>query len=124
MIGWQFDEALETDTRQAVSRWWVHRCPSPGAPIPDGLVEDVQAARLALDDGLQRRLWDLAILLPEPRRAACEEEIAKLDPWHVLCDMASTGCNSAAAEREAADEYDRDLIAALEERARRREDLT
>ena len=84
MIGWRFDEALAADTRQALSRWWVHRCPSPAAPIPDGLVEDVQTARCAPDDGLQRRLWDLATILQPPRRTASTETIAELDPWHVL----------------------------------------
>ena len=69
MIDWQFAEALAVDTHQAVARWWARRRPLAAAPIPDGLVDDLQAARLALDDGLQRRLWDLATILPQPQRA-------------------------------------------------------
>ena len=94
-------------------------------PIPEGLVEDLQAARLALDDGLQRRLWDLATILPAPQRADLTKRIAELDPWHVLSEMAAGRAqpDTAAGEREAAREDDRDLIAALKERARRRERL-
>jgi len=124
MIGWRFSEALAVDTQEAVARWWAGRRPSAAAAIPDGLVEDLQTARLALDDGLQRRLWDSAILLPEPQRTACKEKIAKLDPWHVLCDMAPTRRGPAAAERGTAQENQQELIAALKERANRREDLT
>jgi hypothetical protein len=52
MIGWRFEEALALDTCEAVTRWWAQRGPSPAAPIPDGLVEDLQTARLALDEGV------------------------------------------------------------------------
>ena len=123
MIGWRFEEVLAVDTREAVTRWWAHRRPSPVAPIPIGLIGDLQEVRVALDDWLQRRLWDLAVLLPEPQRTACKEKIAQLDPWHVLCDMALTECDPTAAERGMADQDHRELIAALKERARRREDL-
>lgn len=125
MIDWQFAEALEVDTHQAVARWWLHRRSSATAPIPDGLVNDLQAARLALDDGLQRRLWDLATILPEPQRSEFVTKIAEVDPWHVLSEMAAGRAqpDTAAGEREAASEDDRDLIAALKERARRRERL-
>ena len=60
MIDWRFAEALAVDTRQAVTRWWACRRPVAAASIPDGLVDDLQTARLVLDDGFQRRLWDLA----------------------------------------------------------------
>ena len=108
-----------------MTRWWAHRRPSAAAPIPDGLVDDLQAARLALDDGLQRRLWGLASILPEPQRADLTKRIAELDPWHVLSEMAAGRAqpDTAAGEREAASDDDRDLIAALKERARRRERL-
>jgi hypothetical protein len=124
MIDWRIAEALAVDTRQAVTRWWARRR-SAAAPIPDGLVDDLQTARLALDEGLQRRLSDLTTILPEPQRSEFITEIAALDPWHVLSEMTTgrTQPDSAAAERQAASEDDRDLIAALKERARRRERL-
>jgi hypothetical protein len=120
MIDWQFAEALAVDTRQAVTRWWARRRPLAAAPIPDGLADDLQAARLALEEDLQRRLWDLATILPAPQRADLTKRIAELDPWHVLSEMAAGRAqpDPAAGEREAASEDDRDLIAALKERAR------
>jgi hypothetical protein len=124
MIDWQFAEALAVDTRQAVTRWWARRR-SAAAPIPDGLVEDLQAARLALEEDLQRRLWGLATILPEPQRSEFITEIAEVDPWHVLSDTAPCPAqpDPAAGEREAASEDGQDLIAALKECARRRERL-
>jgi hypothetical protein len=124
VINWQFGEVLAVDTRQAVTRWWEDRGRSAAA-IPAGLVEDLQAARLALDEGLQRRLWDLATILPEPQRAEFITEIAALDPWHVLSEMAAGRAqpDPAAGERQAAGD-DGELIAApLKERARKRERL-
>jgi hypothetical protein len=125
MIDWRIAAALAVDTRQAVTRWWSHRRPLPTAPIPDGLVDDLQTARLALDEGFQRRLLDLATMLPEPQRADLTKRIAELDPWHVLSDMTTgrTQPDPARGEREAASDNDRDLIAALKERGRRRERL-
>ena len=125
MVDWQFAAALEIDTRGAVARWWARRRPLPAAPIPDGLVDDLQTARLALEEALQRRLWDLAAILPAPQRADLTKRIAELDLGHVLSDMAAGRAlpDPAAAEREAASEDDRDLIAALKECARRRERL-
>lgn len=125
MIDWRFAEALAVDTRQAVTRWWLHRRSSATAPIPDGLVNDLQAARLALDDDLQRRLWGFASVLRKPQRSGFITEIAALDPWHLLSEMAAgrPQPDPAAGEREAASEDDRDLIAALKECARRRERL-
>jgi hypothetical protein len=116
---------LAVDTRQAVARWWARRRLLAAAPIPDGLVDVLQTARLALDDGFQRRLWDLATILPAPQRADLTKRIAELDPWHVLSEMAAgqAQLDPAAGEREAASEDDRDLIAALKECARRRERL-
>jgi hypothetical protein len=124
MVDWRFAEALAVDTRQAVTRWWARRRPLAAAPIPDGLVDDLQTARLALDERLQRRLWGLAAIFPEPQRADLTKRIAELDPWHVLSEMASGRAqpDTAAAKRQAADD-DGDLIAALKERARRRERL-
>jgi hypothetical protein len=89
------------------------------------LVDDLQTARLALEDGFQRRLWDLATILPAPQRADLTKRIAELDPWHVLSEMAAGRAlfDPAAGEREDARDDDRDLIAALKERARRRERL-
>ena len=103
-MDWRFAEALAVDTRQAVTRWWACRRRLPAAPLPDGLVDDLQAARLALDDGFQRRLWDLAPILPEPQRADLTKRIAELDPWHVLSEMAAGRAqpHPAAGEREAA----------------------
>jgi hypothetical protein len=123
-MDWRFAEALAVDTREAVARWWCHRRTLPGAPIPDGLVDDLQAARLALDDRLQRRLWDLATILPEPQRTHLTKRIAELDPWRVLSDFAIGRAqpDPAAAKCQAADD-DKDLIAALKEHARRRERL-
>jgi hypothetical protein len=125
MIDWQFAEALAVDTHQAVARWWGHRRPSAAVPIPEGLIEDLQAARLALEEDLQRRLWGFASVLREPQRADLTKRIAKLDPWHVLSQMATRRAqpDTAAGEGEAADDDDRELIAALKERARRRERL-
>jgi hypothetical protein len=125
MIDWRFAEALEIDTHGTVARWWAHLQPSAAVPIPEGLVEDLQAARLALDDGLQRRLWDLATILPEPQRADFTKKKAELEPWHVLSEMAAGRAqpDTAAGEREVASEDDRDLIGALKERARKRERL-
>lgn len=122
MVDWLFGEALAVDTYRAVARWWGHRRPLRAASVLEGLVEDLQTARLALDDRLQHRLWDLAIFLAEPQRMAFKKKIAELDPWSVLSDVASTFAhpNFAMAEREAVDE---ELIAALNERARRRERL-
>jgi hypothetical protein len=124
MIDWRIAEALEVDTHKAVARWWGHRRPSAGAPILEGLVEDLQAARLALEDGLQRRLSDLATILREPQRADLTKRIADLDPGHVLSEMTTGRAqpDPAAAEPQAADD-DGELIAALKERARRRERL-
>jgi hypothetical protein len=48
-MDWRIAEALAVDTRQAVTRWWAHRRPLPAAPIPNGLVDDLQTARLALE---------------------------------------------------------------------------
>lgn len=123
MIGWRFEEALAVDTCQVVTRWWADRRPSPAAPIPDGLVEDLHAARLELDDGLQRRLWDVASVLAQPQRAAFTKKIATLDPWHVLSEMA-VGPDPAVTEQGAAEDENRgELIEALKERARRRQQL-
>jgi|SRR5919106_42091 hypothetical protein len=118
MIEWRFAEALEAQTREVVTRWWKARRPS-SAPIPDGLVNDLQTARLALEDGFQRRLWDLATILSEPQRSDLTKRIAELDPWHVLSEMVAgrAQADTAAGEREAASDDDRDLIAALKERA-------
>jgi hypothetical protein len=88
MVDWRIAEALAVDTRQAVTRWWT-RCRSAAAPIPDGLVDDLQAARLALDDGLQRRFWGFASVLREPRRSEFVTKIGEVDPWHVLSEMAA-----------------------------------
>ena len=125
MVNWRFAAALAVDTRQAVTRWWTNRRPLPAAPIPDGLVDDLQTARLALEEALQRRLWDLAAILPAPQRADLTKRIAELDPWHFLSEMAAGRAqpDPAAGERQVASEDDRDLIAALKERARRRERL-
>jgi hypothetical protein len=124
MMDWRIAEALAVDTHQAVTRWWARRR-SAAAAIPDGLVDDLQTARLALDEGLQRRLWDLATILPKPPRADLTKRIAEFDPWHVLSEMAAgqAQLDPAAAERQAASKDGRDLIAALKERARRRERL-
>jgi hypothetical protein len=124
MIDWQFAEALENDTHEVVTRWWEDRGRSAAA-IPAGLIEDLQAARLALEEDLQRRLWDLATILPEPQRADLTKRIAELDPWHVLSDMPirRAELHPAADERGGASEDGRDLIASLKERARRRERL-
>jgi hypothetical protein len=124
MIDWRIAEALAVDTRQAVTRWWARRR-SAAAPIPEGVVDDLQAARLALDDNLQRRLWSLASVLREPQRSEFVTKIAEVDPWQVLSEMAAglAQPDPAAGEREAASKDDRDLIAALKERARRRERL-
>ena len=124
-MDWRFAEALAVDTREVVARWWAHRRSSATAPIPDGLINDLQAARLALEEDLQRRLWGFASVLREPQRADLTKRIAELDPWHVLSEMAAGRAqpDPAAGEREAASEDDRDLIAALKERARRRERL-
>ena len=67
----------------------------------------------------------LGDILPAPQRADLTKRIAELDPRHVLSDMAAGRAqpDTAAREREAASEDDRDLIAALKERARRRERL-
>jgi hypothetical protein len=123
-MDWRFAEALAVDTRQAVTRWWARRR-SAAAPIPDRLVDDLQTARLALDEAIQHRLWDLATMLPEPQRSEFIKKIAELDPWHVLSKMATGRAQPepAAGEREAASEDDRDLIAALKDRGRRRERL-
>ena len=125
MIDWRCAEALAVDTREVVTRWWADRCPSPATPIPKGLVDDLQQARMALDDGLQRRLWDLASVLGEPQRSEFVAKIAEVDTWHVMSDMTIGRAepDPAAAEREAANEDDRELVAALRERARRRERL-
>jgi hypothetical protein len=125
MMDWWIAEALEVDTREAVRRWWAHGRPSTAGPIPEGLADDLQAARIALDDRLQQRLWSFATVLNEPQRADLTKRIAELDPRHVLSDMTTgrTQPNPAAGEREAASDDDRDLIAALKERARRRERL-
>jgi hypothetical protein len=125
MIDWRFAEALEADTHRAVTRWWARRRPLAAAPIPDGLIDDLQAARLALEEDLQRRLWGFASVLREPRRSEFVTKIAEFDPWHVLSEMAAGRAqpDTAAGEREVASEDDRDLIAALKERARRRERL-
>ena len=124
-MDWRFAEALEADTHGAVTRWWAHLQPSAAVPIPEGLVEDLQAARLALEEDLQRRLWGFAGVLREPRRSEFVTKIAEVDPWHVLSEMAAGRAqpDPAAGEREAASEDDRDLVAALKERARRRERL-
>jgi Resolvase, N terminal domain len=102
MVDWRIAETLAVDTRQAVTRWWARRH-SAAAAIPAGLVEDLQAARLALDEDLQRRLRDVATILPEPQRADLTKRIAELDPWHVMSEMAAGRAqpDPAAAEREA-----------------------
>jgi hypothetical protein len=125
MIDWRIAEALEADTREAVARWWARRRRRSAAPIPDGLVADLQTARLALDEGLQRRLWDLATILPEPQRSEFITETAEVDPWRVLSEMAARRAlpDPVAGERQAASKDDRDLIAVLKGRARRRERL-
>jgi hypothetical protein len=123
-MDWRFAAALAADTRQAVTRWWARRRPLAAA-IPEGLVEDQQAARLALDERLQRRLWGFASVLRELQRSEFITRIAELDPWHVLSDMAAGQAqpDPAAAEFQAESDDDRDLIAVLKERARRRERL-
>lgn len=124
MLDWPFPEAaLAVDTRQTVQRWWIRRSPSPTAPIPDGLVEDLQTARLALEDALHHRLRDLVVVLDEPRRMTFTKEIAALDPWHVWGETAYRRAGHAATVPRTTGEDDRDLIETLKERARRRERL-
>ena len=74
---------------------------------------------------MDRRLWDLATFLEKARRTAFTETIAELDPWHVLSSMAvgPARITPNVVERGAEVEDDHDLIAALRERARRRERL-
>ena len=122
MIDWRFAEALAVDTREVMARWWEVRGLSAAAAISEGLIDDLQQARLALEEDLQRRLWGIASVLREPQRSEFITKIAALDPWHVLSEMAA-GRAQPDPERDAASEDDRDLIAALKERARRRERL-
>jgi hypothetical protein len=122
MMEWRFEEELAADTHRAVTRWWAQRRDVTSAPIPEGLVEALHTARLALDNRLQDRLWDLAGFLKEPQRAVFTSKIAELDPWHILSGRAAQP-DWTLLEREAVEEDEQELVAALKERARRRERL-
>jgi hypothetical protein len=99
MVDWQFAEALEIDTHGAVTRWWARRRPLAGAPpIPDGLVDDLQTARLALEgrleavrrkiasmiraieDGLYQPSMKARMAKLEAEKAALEERLAAAAP--------------------------------------------
>jgi hypothetical protein len=120
MIDWLLEAALAVDTCRTVARWWVRRCPSGTAPVPECLVHDLQMARLALDDRLQVRLWNQVDFLARPERMAGTMKIAELGRWDVFSEKGRITRDPAAVERGAVDE---ELIEALKERARKRERL-
>jgi hypothetical protein len=98
MMDWIIAEDLHEHTRAAVDRWWSALKLSPGSEPSEALVEDLQAARLALEQQLNEHLWRAADVLPPDKRKSFEATLHRaLDPWHDLADQTSAAPDMAAS---------------------------